>query len=302
MIAPDPLQATYEQVPERPLVLKVERQFEASPEAVFDAWIDPKAACQWLFATPGGEMTKTEIDARVGGKFTIIERRGEMLATHFGTFVQLERPHRLAFLFHTDPNESPSLVTIDIVANEGGCELTLTHEMEAKWSDWFDKVKSGWGKLLQGLDITVSSEREIVGTKLFDASPEVVFDAWTQTELIARWWGPNGFTLTTEIMDVRPDGIWKFVMHGPDGKDFQNTIRYAVIERPTRLVLRHLTGPVFTMTVTFDEWQGKTCLTMRMQFETARDRDRAAKEFGAIEGNRQTLVRLEGLLRQLKAD
>ena len=91
-------------------------------------------------------------------------------------------------------------------------------------------------------------------------------------------------------------------MHGPDGKDFQNTIRYAVIERPTRLVLRHLTGPVFTMTVTFDEWQGKTCLTMRMQFETARDRDRAAKEFGAIEGNRQTLVRLEGLLRQLKAD
>ena len=78
--------------------------------------------------------------------------------------------------------------------------------------------------------------REIVITRLIAAPPELVFDAWTDPKQIGRWWGPNGFTTTTHSMDVRPGGVWRFVMHGPDGRDYQNKIVYREVKRPERLV------------------------------------------------------------------
>ncbi len=62
-----------------PIILTVERHIDAPPERVFDAWLDAGAVGQWLFATPGGVMEKVEIDPRVGGKFLIVERRGDAL-------------------------------------------------------------------------------------------------------------------------------------------------------------------------------------------------------------------------------
>jgi len=67
-----------------------------------------------------------------------------------------------------------------------------------------------------------ATEREITLSRLFDAPREVVFDAWTDPRQIAAWWGPDGFTNTIQEMDVRPGGVWRFVMHGPDGVDYPN--------------------------------------------------------------------------------
>lgn len=134
-----------------PLRLVVTRRFEASPEAVFDAWLDAESVSQWLFATPGGVMERVELNPRVGGGFVICERRGETLATHFGTFVAIERPRRLVFDFTTDREQAPTRVSVDIVADGGGCVLTLTHDMDPQWAAFEDRARQGWTMILDGL-------------------------------------------------------------------------------------------------------------------------------------------------------
>jgi uncharacterized protein YndB with AHSA1/START domain len=148
-----------------------------------------------------------------------------------------------------------------------------------------------------GAPSSASSDREILTTRVFDAPRGLVFKAWTDPEQIARWWGPVGFTTTTHHMDVRPGGVWRFVMHGPDGVDYQNRIDYIEVTEPERLVYKHSgagdTEPVnFHVTVTFDEQGERTKVTMRAVFPTAEARDEVAEKYGAIEGAKQTLGRL----------
>src|SRR3972149_4696907 len=100
------------------------------------------------------------------------------------------------------------------------------------------------------------SEQELILTRIFDAPRELVFEAWTDPKHVAQWWGPNGFTNTIHEMNVRPGGVWRFVMHGPDGVDYPNKIVYDEIVKPERLVYSHVSGPKFQTTVTFDEQGG----------------------------------------------
>ena len=113
--------------------------------------------------------------------------------------------------------------------------------------------------------------------------------------------GPNGFTTTIHEMDVKPGGVWRFVMHGPDGRDYQNKIVYVEIVKPERIVYNHVSGPQFHVTVTFAEQGDKTKLNVRMLFESATQRDKVIKEFGALEGLSQTLGRLEQQLAEVVA-
>jgi uncharacterized protein YndB with AHSA1/START domain len=96
---------------------------------------------------------------------------------------------------------------------------------------------------------------------------------------------------------MRPGGVWRFVMHGPDGRDYQNRITFDEIVKPERIVYRHDGGadvePVqFTQTVTFEDLGGKTKLTWRGVFPSAEERDRVIKQYGADKGLVQTLARL----------
>lgn len=139
--------------------------------------------------------------------------------------------------------------------------------------------------------------RSIIATRVFDAPRELVFAMWSEAKHLAQWWGPNGFSTTTHSMDFRPGGIWRFVMHGPDGRDYDNRITYDEIVKPERLVYHHGGGedvePVqFKVTVLFEDLGGKTKLTTRMVFPSADERDRIIKEYGADKGLMQTLARL----------
>jgi len=100
------------------------------------------------------------------------------------------------------------------------------------------------------------ANREIVTTRTFDAAPARVFEAWSRSEHLERWWGPNGFTTTTHQFDFRPGGTWKLTMHGPDGTDYPNRLVYDEIVRPERIVYSHHGGidgvpAQFQKTVTF---------------------------------------------------
>ena len=141
------------------------------------------------------------------------------------------------------------------------------------------------------------TDRELVFTLVYDAPRELVFKMWTDPKHVVHWWGPEGFTTTIHDMDVRPGGVWRFVMHGPDGVDYQNRIVYLEIVKPERLVYKHDpekgSEPVnFQVTVTFFEQAGKTTLTMRMFFPSNAAREFVVKKYGAVEGAKQTLGRL----------
>ncbi|MBI3527485.1 MAG: SRPBCC domain-containing protein [Betaproteobacteria bacterium] len=149
-----------------------------------------------------------------------------------------------------------------------------------------------------------TSDREIVLTRAFEASRELVWKAWTDPKHINEWWGPRGFTTTTHEIDVRPGGVWRFMMHGPDGVDYPNRIVYLEIVKPERLVYNHsgdgeAEDVQFQVTVTFAEEGGKTRLTLRMLFATAAERDKTVEQYGAIEGGNQTLDRLGEYLAQM---
>lgn len=149
---------------------------------------------------------------------------------------------------------------------------------------------------------SATSDREITATRVFEAPRELVFDAWTDPKHIAQWWGPKGFTNTIHTMDVRPGGVWDFIMHGPDGVDYKNKVIYREVVRPERLTYDHVSGPLFHVTVTFEAQGEKTQVTMTMLFDSAKLRNQAAEKYGAVEGLNQNLGRLADHLPKLAAE
>jgi uncharacterized protein YndB with AHSA1/START domain len=149
------------------------------------------------------------------------------------------------------------------------------------------------------VDVSESAvDRELVFMRVFDAPRRMVWDAWTDPKQVALWWGPKGFTTTIEEMDVRPGGVWKQVMHGPDGTDYPNKSVFTDVIPYERLRYKlsggKRGGPAvqFEMTATFQDDGDKTQVTMRMLFGSAEARDQNVREYGSIEGARQTLDRL----------
>lgn len=144
-----------------PLILTMRRDIAAAPEQVFDAWLDPKIARHFLFATPDGDMLTCEIDARVGGRGLIVERRASGDARHRLLFEEIDRPRRLVFLFAADPAEEGqwTRVTLDVApAAGGGTHLTLTHEMDPEWAAYEEQTRHGWTMILDTLSRTIGDD------------------------------------------------------------------------------------------------------------------------------------------------
>jgi uncharacterized protein YndB with AHSA1/START domain len=147
-----------------------------------------------------------------------------------------------------------------------------------------------------------SDPRSIIGARVFDAPRDLVFAAFTDPKHLSQWWGPDGFTTTTHAFDFRPGGAWRFVMHGPDGRDYQNRVTFDEIVPPERLVYSHGgdddVEPVrFSTTITFEDLGGgRTRLIWHGTFPSAEERARVIKEYGADKGLAQTMARLAGYL------
>jgi len=146
------------------------------------------------------------------------------------------------------------------------------------------------------------ADKEIIITRTLNAPRKLVWEAWTKPEHVKIWWGPNGFTNTFHGFDLKEGGVWKFIMHGPDGTDYPNKIIFTKIEKPVRLEYKHVDDRTdethFEVIVLFEEAGDKTTLSMRSIFKTKEARDFAVEKFGAIEGGHQTLSRLEEYLAQ----
>lgn len=149
-------------------------------------------------------------------------------------------------------------------------------------------------------DPKAGAGREIVITRVFDAPRELVWDAWTDPQQIVKWWGPHGFTLTVDEMDVRPGGVWKSTMYGPDDTEYLNDCVFTEVVKPRRIAYKltggrkHDPSAQAPIEVSWDfVAQGETTrITLRMVFPTSAARDRFTREYKAVEGGNETLDRL----------
>src|SRR6185295_502010 len=113
---------------------------------------------------------------------------------------------------------------------------------------------------------SATADREIVISRVISAPRGLVFEAFTEVRHLSRWWGPEGFTTTTRAFEFRVGGVWDFVMHGPDGTDYQ-------------------------------EWISR--IEMRTVFPTRELRDEAVEKYHAIEGGQQTLSNLAAYVAEI---
>lgn len=145
-------------------------------------------------------------------------------------------------------------------------------------------------------------DREIVVNRVIDAPRELVFEAFTQQKHIEKWWAPRG--ATTHEMDVKLGGVWRYSQPMRGGAEQAFKIEFVEITKPTRLVYDYGTDaanapePVRT-TVTFDEENGKTKVTLQLLFVTATERKQAVK-YGAIVGAMQALENLADYLAKIR--
>jgi uncharacterized protein len=137
-------------------------------------------------------------------------------------------------------------------------------------------------------------DREMVSRRLLPASPSAVWEAWTNPERLARWWGPKGFTNHFQLFEPRPGGQWHFTMRGPDGHEYPNRSVFLGVEKPRRILLEHVSSPHFLLVATFTEQQGRTAITFRQIFSSSRERDQWKPI--CVPANEQNLDRLEAEL------
>jgi uncharacterized protein YndB with AHSA1/START domain len=142
-------------------------RFDASAERVYDALLDPSHASKFLFATPTGQIVRCEIDARVGGTFTIVDRRDGEDVVHTGKYLALERPRRIVLTLSVPKySKDEDTVTIDIAPLAKGCELTLTHEMKSTDAQARKRAEDGWTAILDVAAELLVSEKPTCGIGL----------------------------------------------------------------------------------------------------------------------------------------
>lgn len=126
-------------------------------------------------------------------------------------------------------------------------------------------------------------------TRLYDAPVKLVWEAWTDPQQVAKWWGPRGFSITTHSKDLRAGGRWNYTMHGPDGTDYPNSTLYHEIEEHKKLVYDHGgfedKPPLFQVCVTFNEKDGHTLMEMTMTLESPEFAQEMAKFIRQAGGN-----------------
>jgi uncharacterized protein YndB with AHSA1/START domain len=310
------------------VALEIRREFKAPRELVFRTMLEAQHLKHW-WGPKECTITVSRHEPRPGGVFHYCMHPREAAvpgAEMWGRFDyhEIEKPGRIVFVNGFADAEGNRirlpmlpvwpleiLNTITLEEHGGVTQMTLravpVNASEAECAAFLamhESMQGGYGgmfDLYEGyLREADTSDREIVLQRTLSAPRELVFEAFTDPKHTDKWWGPNGWTSSTLSKDVRAGGLWRFDFHGPNKLHFLERIEYLEVERPERLVYRHGAEnddmPFFHVTVTFeDAGDGRTLLTMRSVFKDGKALEEV-KKFGAIEGGKQTLDRLEAFL------
>lgn len=138
-----------------PAFVEAGRRFSVGAEQVFDAWLDAARVPTWLFPDPSEEVVRADIDARECGAFTFVVRRGGRENEYRGEYVEIDRPHLLVFTWSTAADSGQDRVIVEIVADDDGCDLTLTHVLRPESAGSAAATEAAWSGKLDTLATTL---------------------------------------------------------------------------------------------------------------------------------------------------
>jgi uncharacterized protein YndB with AHSA1/START domain len=281
--------------------LFAERLFAAPRSLVWRAFTEAEHVARW-WGPHGFRTTVQKMDVVVGGEWTLVMHGPD--GTDYpnrSVYVELVENERLVL-----DHEAPQFRTTVLFSDEGADGTRVRWRMVFPSAELRDMVVRKHGAaegLKQNLEkltdelAEMSTAREMVLTRLIDAPPERVFEAWSKPEHLKRWFGPRGFSLPGCDLDFRVGGAYRFVMRGPDGTDYPFHGVFKEILAPSRLVFTNIIeggpGDELTTTVTFVEEAGRTRLTVRQSTPAA------PHARGQEQGWSESLVKLADLLNPL---
>jgi uncharacterized protein YndB with AHSA1/START domain len=282
--------------------LVLERTFNASVNTAWKIITNVDEMRRWYFDLK-------EFRPKPGFEFQFIVEHDGNRYEHHCKVTEAVPQKKIAYTWRYHGHEGNSLVTFELFADGDKTKLKLTHEGLETFPKTPAHARLNYlegGTQLLGTSLkeyVENVDREIVITRDFNAPSDLVWEAMTNPKHVVNWWGPRGFSTTIETMDFRVGGVWKHVLFGPDGAKYPNKSIFKEIVKPERIVFSpgggHEKGPgaSFQVTWTFEALAAdKTRVMARMVFRSATERDFVVKEFGAIEGGKQTLERLEEYL------
>lgn len=293
----------------------IKRTFDAPLELVWEVWTNEKHLANWWGPKPFTNP-RCEWNAKPGNKIhidmkapdgTIYPMGGEFISiipfkkiVFKSIAMDPEGNHLFEGMNTVDFSEEDGKTTVNVHAKVTDADPEFAHYLEGMYEGWngsFDKLDN----------YTSNQNKELFYERIVNASQELVYEVWTNPEHLAKWYGPNGFTITTKSMEVKPDGIWSYIMHGPDGRDYPNKIIFIEVVKPERLVYRQMDDdpdlePVdFQTTTTFEKIDDNTTkVTMHGTFKSAEDLKRVSRTYHAVEGGHQTMDKMAALVNNWK--
>ena len=132
---------------------RIERTFQAPVEAVFDAFTSEEVMRRWWHADPNWETPVAEVDLRLGGAVRVVMRNPHDGAEYGGggVYTEIDPPHRVAFTWLWDDNDTRQLIEIDFEEADGVTRVRFTHS--GLWNE--EAVRSheeGWNTALDNLE------------------------------------------------------------------------------------------------------------------------------------------------------
>jgi uncharacterized protein YndB with AHSA1/START domain len=142
--------------------LRLTQCYEAQPERVFDAWLDPAVAARWLFATAAAPISHVTLDARVAGSFRFVDRRRNAIVEHAGRYLEIVRPRCLRFTLTMENIHVVTTVSVTITPLDGGCTLALSHAGVPLAVASYAEAR--WAGMLYGLGEILNTTGSVPGT------------------------------------------------------------------------------------------------------------------------------------------
>jgi uncharacterized protein YndB with AHSA1/START domain len=318
---------------EREDTLVLERIFDAPRDLVFEAWTKPEHLKRW-FGPIDYPLSVIEQDARVGGGYTATLRSihvGPDLAQR-GVYKEIIKNEKIVFSFAWTREHAAGTheMVVSIVFSDVGSgkakktKMSFTQTLLPSiaqrdghrygWTSTFDRLDAHLRALLRGLGAEArdtkrrtnfaypADEPIMIAERTFDAPRELVFEAMTKAEHMAKWWGPARYKSVVHEFDARPGGKWRITHSGEDGDcTFFGDI--LEVTPPSKFVWTFAFAdyPPCTETMTLtDLGDGTTRVTNRSVYPTMEARN-GMLETDMEEGASETYDRLDALLETMKA-